>query len=299
MPDAKSTLLIVLGAVAVGFALFWTRALFATARTESVRPTPYELLVGLITDFLDTLGIGSFATTTSLYRLRRTIDDRLLPGTLNVGHTIPTFAQAFLYTRSVAVETGTLVAMILAAVVGAVFGAPIVARWPRRHVQLGMGCALLVLAGVLVYRQLWTQPTTGTDGLTGGLFAAGVACNFALGALMTIGVGLYGPCLVLVSLLGMNPSTGFPIMMGSCAFLMPFASVPFVKKKCYAPRAALGLTLAGLPAVFLAWWKFESLPLDKVKWLVAVVVVYTAVTLLRAAARERAAGSTGAAPPIP
>jgi uncharacterized membrane protein YfcA len=286
MPDAKTLLLLVLAACALGFVAFWSRALASSARSGSIRPTPYELLVGFVTDFFDTLGIGSFATSTSLYRARRTIDDRLLPGTLNVGHTIPTIAQAFLYTKSVAVEPRTLIAMIAAAVVGALFGAPIVARWPRRYVQVGMGLALLVLTAVLVYRQLWTPPTTGSVGLSGGLFALGIAGNFVLGALMTIGVGLYAPCLVMVSMLGMNPSTGFPIMMGSCAFLMPVASVPFVRQGSYSPRAALGLTLAGLPAVLVAWAWFESLPIDMVKWLVAVVVVYTAVTLLRAA-RER------------
>src|SRR5262249_36311384 len=130
---------------------------------------------------------------------------------------------------------------------------------------------------------------TGTAGLSGGLFAAGVIGNFVLGALMTIGVGLYAPCLVMVSLLGMNPGTGFPIMMSSCAFLMPVASVPFVRNGCYAPRAALGLTLAGLPAVFVAWKWFETLPLTKVKWLVAFVIVYTAIMLLLAANRSRPA----------
>jgi uncharacterized membrane protein YfcA len=297
MSDAKTTLLFVLVAVAAGFVVFWGLALRASARAAGIRPTLYELLVGFVTDFFDTLGIGSFATTTSLYRARKTIDDRLLPGTLNVGHTIPTFAQAFLYTKSVEVEARTLIAMIAAAVAGALLGAPIVARWPRRNIQIGMGCALLVLTGVLVYRQLWTQPTTGTVGLTGGLFALGVAGNFVLGALMTIGVGLYAPCLVMVSMLGMNPGTGFPIMMGSCAFLMPVASVPFVRQGCYSPRAALGLTLAGLPAVFVAWHWFENLPIYMVKWLVAAVVVYTAVTLLRAATRERSAVSAGATVP--
>src|SRR6187402_2207225 len=191
MPGAKSTLLIVLGIVGVAFAVFWARALVAAARGERVAPGPYELLVGLVTDFFDTLGIGSFATTTALYRARRTIDDRLLPGTLNVGHTLPTIAQAFIYTKIVEVEIATLVLMIAAAVAGALMGAPIVARLPRRSIQLGLGLALLVLAGVLVYRQLWTEPTTGTIGLSGGLLAAGVAGNFVLGALMTIGVGLY------------------------------------------------------------------------------------------------------------
>ena len=112
-----------------------------------------------------------------------------------------------------------------------------------------MGCALLMLATVLAYRQIWKDPTTGTTGLSGGMFALGVAGNFVLGALMTIGVGLYAPCLVMVSILGMNPGTGFPIMMSSCAFLMPVASVPFVRRKCYAPRAALGLTLAGVGVI--------------------------------------------------
>jgi uncharacterized membrane protein YfcA len=297
MPDAKDTLLVLLGVVAVGFVAFWGLSLAKAARTETVAPGPWKLLVGFVTDFLDTLGIGSFATTTALYRARRTIDDRLLPGTLNVGHTIPTFAQAFLYTKSVEVEATTLIAMIVAAVAGALLGAPIVARWPRRHIQLGMGCALLVLAGVLVYRQLWTQPTTGTTGLTGTLFVVGVIGNFVLGALMTIGVGLYAPCLVMVSMLGMNPGTGFPIMMASCAFLMPLASVPFVRQGSYSPSAALGLTLAGLPAVFVAWKWFGSLDLTTVKWLVAVVVVYTSIMLLRSATRR--VDSTAALPVKP
>jgi len=272
MLDAKTALLVVLGIVGLAFVVFWTRALLQSARSgESLRPTPYEFLVGLVTDFFDTLGIGSFATTTSLYRARRTIDDRLLPGTLNVGHTIPTFVQALIYTKSVEVESTTLIAMIVASVAGALLGAPVVSRWPRRKVQLGMGCALLML----------------TTGLSGGMFALGVAGNFVLGALMTMGVGLYAPCLVMVSMLGMNPGTGFPIMMSSCAFLMPVASVPFVRQKCYAPRAALGLTLAGVPAVLMAHWWFESLNINTVKWLVAGVVVYTAITLLRAAAREK------------
>lgn len=289
----KSILLLLLGLVAAAFVLFWIRALRASARTERVRPTPYELLVGLVTDFFDALGIGSFATTTVLYRLRRTIDDRLLPGTLNVGHTIPTIAQAFLFTTAIDVESTTLVAMIVAAVAGALLGAPVVARWPRRRVQAGMGCALLILTGVLVWRQIGLPEGAGTLGLSGAKLALGVACNFVLGALMTIGVGLYAPCLVLVSLLGMTPKTGFPIMMCSCAFLMPLASVPFIRQGSYAPRAALGLTLAGLPAVLLAVFVVKELPLYWVKWMVAVVVIYTAITLLRASAREPAAHAVG------
>lgn len=294
MTDPKTTLLICLGVLAAAFVIFWAAVIVSNAKKHGanspdgkVLPTPYQLFVGFFTDFLDTLGIGSFATTTSLYRARRTIDDRLLPGTLNVGHTLPTIVQAFIYIQVIEIETYTLIVMIVAAVTGSLLGAPIVCRWPRRNVQIGMGVALLILCAVLVRRQ-FGDPTGGTAlGLQGSMLWIGVTLNFVLGALMTIGVGLYGPCLVLVAMLGMSPKTGFPIMMGSCAFLMPLASVPFILRGAYSLRASLGLAIAGVPAVLIAAFLVPHMDFYWLNWLVAVVVIYTAITLLRAASREK------------
>jgi uncharacterized membrane protein YfcA len=286
--------------------LYWLLALFGlvfvgggirairAAPGARILPTPYQILVGLVTDFFDTLGIGSFATTTAFYRARGTIDDRLLPGTLNVGHTLSTIAQAYLFFDRVEVDPTTLVAMIAAAVVGAWTGAGFVAKWPRQRVQSVMGAALLAIGAVIVIRQL-NDPTGGdARGVTGLLLAAGVAGNFVLGVLMTMGIGLYAPCLLLVCLLGMNPTTGFPIMMGSCAFLMPLASLRFMREKSCDLRACAGLTLGGVPAVFAAVYLVTSLDLKVVKWLVLVVVLYTAVSLLLAARRSASgAGESG------
>jgi uncharacterized membrane protein YfcA len=111
----------------------------------------------------------------------------------------------------------------------------------------------------------------------------GLAGNFVLGALMTLGIGLYGPCLILVSLLGMNPIAAFPIMMGSCAFLMPAGSLAFIARRRYSVRAAIGLALGGIPAVLVAAYVVKSLPLDWLRWLVVIVVVYAAIGLLRSA----------------
>jgi len=284
--NALVALLICLGVVGVAFAVVWWRALAAgIGQPGGIVPTPYELLVGFVTDFFDALGIGSFATTTSFYRARKTIDDRLLPGTLNVGHTIPTLVQAYIYTQNIKVEVTTLITMIVAAVAGALLGASFVAKWPRRRIQLGMGCALIVICGFIVYRQLANTAGGEALGLTGGMLAIGLVANFVLGALMTIGIGLYAPCLVLVSLLGMNVSTAFPIMMGSCAFLMPLASIPFIRNGAYSPRAALGLTVAGVPAVLIAAFIVKELPLDTLKWVVAGVVLYTGIMLFRASQR--------------
>src|SRR5262249_36911706 len=162
MPSAVSLLLVVLAVVGIGFVLFWWNALRKTA--GGAMPSPYQLLVGAITDFFDTLGIGSFATTTSLWRARRPVPDEHIPGTPHLGHTPPPILQAFLYIDCVQVETWTLVLMIAGAVAGALLGAPIVAGWPRQQIQRGLGIALLALCAVLVYR-LWFGDPKGGDAL--------------------------------------------------------------------------------------------------------------------------------------
>ena len=278
------------------FALFYLGALWSGARRarrergDAVAPTVGGMATGFVANFFDTLGIGSFATTTAIFRHWRMVRDERIPGTLNVGHTLPTIAQAFIFTTLVPVEARTLIAMIAAAVLGAWLGAGLVARLPRRRVQLGMGLALIGAAALTASQALGVIPGGGTALALGGTrFAIGLACNFALGALMTIGIGLYGPCLILVALLGMDPKAAFPIMMGSCAFLMPVASARFVRARAVDLRVALGLLLGGVPAVLVAAYVVKSLPLGAVRWLVVVVVVYTAVTLLLATRRERTA----------
>jgi uncharacterized membrane protein YfcA len=256
------------------------------AKPEIAKPrrTGVQVVIGVVTDFLDTLGVGSFATTTSLFKLGRVVQDENIPGTLNVGHTLPTLAEAFIYIAVVRVEMRTLVALIGASVAGAYLGAGVVARWPRRKIQIGMGCLLFVAATIIVLRQLSLVPGGGTAlGVDGPRLAIGLGGNFVLGALMTLGIGLYAPCMILVSLLGMNPTTAFPIMMGSCAFLMPIASLRFIRSGRYDRRAALGLTIGGLPAVLVAAFIVKSLPLHIVQWLVVVVVTITATAMLRSA----------------
>jgi uncharacterized membrane protein YfcA len=279
-----------LALVAAAFAVFWLRHLRRPVAggepgTEVGTPGVSSVLIGVLTDFFDTLGIGSFAPTTALFRFLHLVPDRLIPGTLNVGHALPSVAQALVFIAIVEVAPRTLAAMIAASVAGAWLGAGVVAGWPRRRVQVGMGCALLV-AAALMLRQLLFGAPGGADAvaLDGTRLVLGVAGNLVLGALMTIGVGLYGPCMILVSLLGMNATAAFPIMMGSCAFLMPVAGLRFIRTSAYAPRAALGLTLGGIPAVLVAAFVVRALPLGAVRVLVLVVALYTALAMLRAAA---------------
>ena len=257
-------------------------------------PNPAQLGIGFVTNFFDTLGIGSFAPTTAVYKFFSMVPDRLIPGTLNVGHTLPTITQAFIYTLVIEVDITTLILMILAAVLGAWLGAGVVASWPKRKVQIGMGSALLVAAALFTYKNLPSitgQPNllsggeVGTTHLEGIRLAIGIVGNFALGALMTLGIGMYAPCMILVGLLGMSPAAAFPIMMGSCAFLMPIASARFVEKHAYSLKPSLGLAIGGIPAVLIAAFIVKNMDVTTMRWLVVVVVTIAGTMMLRSAAK--------------
>jgi uncharacterized membrane protein YfcA len=251
---------------------------------RSVAPSPFAVALGFVTAFFDTLGIGSYAPTTAVLKLRRMVADEKIPGTLNVGHTLATVTQAFIFIAIVTVELRTLVLMIAAACLGSWLGAGVVAKASRRMIQIAMGFALLVAATLFLMKIYEVLPAGGnTEALVGWRLGVGLACNFLLGALMEVGVGLYGPCMILVSLLGMTPAAAFPIMMGSCAFLMPVGSFKFVRSGRYSLRTTLGLALGGVPAVLIAALLVKSLPLTALRWLVVVVVLYAAVSMLRSA----------------
>jgi uncharacterized membrane protein YfcA len=299
--DPKVLLLASLIVIVVFYALFW----FVTARRQreaagergALTPRPITMGISFIANFFDTLGIGSYATTTSMFRFWNVVRDEKIPGTLNVGYVLPTVVQALIYITIVEVEFLTLVAIIAAAVAGAWLGAGIVAGFHRRQVQIGMGFALLGAATLMLLSLTGIGPEPGTAlGVTGAKLGLAIVISAVLGAFMMLGIGYYAPCLIMISLIGMNPTAAFPIMMGACAFLMPVGSLQFIRKQSYDLRAAIGLMVGGPLAVVIAAYLVVSLPLYYVRWGVVVVVVYTAIGMLRAAAHERAAAARAATP---
>jgi uncharacterized membrane protein YfcA len=263
-----------------GFAIFY---LVVFGRTLiNARPSFAHLLTGFGTNFLDTLGIGSFATSTSIFKFTKMVPDELIPGTLNVGHTLPVIFQAFIYISAIEVDAVALALMIAASVLGGWLGAGLVTRLSRSAVQLGMGAALLLAAVALTMSQIGLFPAGGSAiGLHGWRLIIGIAGNFLFGAISTLGIGFYAPCMTLVSLLGMSPAVAFPIMMGSSAFLMPVASARFGWRKAYFIPVAAGLAAGGLLGVPLAAFVVKSLPLTALRYLVIVVVLYAAVLMIR------------------
>lgn len=296
--DPRQYLFTVLVIIAVLFIYQWVSTALATAGDGSGRggtrgkPSPFELAVGFVTNFFDTLGIGSFAPTTSLFKLAKTVPDDEIPGTMMTGHTPPVIIQAFIFMTIIVVEPLTLFTLIAAAVLGAWLGAGVVTRLPRSRIQIGMGIALLIAAATFLMSIYGIGPEGGeATGVTGVKLAIAAVCLFVLGALMTIGIGMYAPTMIVISTLGMTPTVAFPIMMGSAAFLMAVAGIRFARAGRYGLKAALGLAIGGIPAVLIAAFVVRSLPLDVMRWLVVVVVLYAAVAMLRSAAQELRRGS--------
>ena len=292
MTGGTRVLLAVLVLVSIWYVWGWVA--LERSRGGGARRTPRlsDLLLGFVTNFFDALGIGNFAPTTAAFKLMRRMPDENIPGTLNAGHTPPVLVEALIFIAAVAVDITTLLGMIVASVLGAWLGASIVGRLSRRRVQLGMGIALLLAATLFLAANLHWMPQGGDAiGLTDGRLLLAISVNFVLGALMTLGIGLYAPCLILVSVLGMNPLAAFPIMMGSCALLMPVAGLRFIRAARYDLAAAVGLALGGIPGVLIAALIVKSLPIIWLRWLVLVVVVYAAVMMLISAHRDRSSAN--------
>ena len=245
-------------------------------------------VIGFVGNFLDTLGIGSFATETAMFKFFKQSEDRLIPGTLNVANSIPTVVLAIIFIQIIEVETMTLIPMIFASGVGAWLGAGIVSRFSEQKVRITMGLGLLTAAAFMIASKLgWIDGGGTAIGLEGGLLVFAVGVNFILGALMTAGIGLYAPCMAMIFALGMSPTVAFPIMMGSCAFLMPVASIKFIKEGAYNKRASFAISITGTIAVFIAAFIIKSLSMDVLRWVVIVVIIYTAANMLWAAIKSK------------
>jgi len=243
-------------------------------------------LIGFLVNFFDVLGIGAFAPQTALLKFTKQTSDKLIPGTMNVANTLPVLIQAIIFIKVIEVEPLTLIVMFLTAMGGAIIGASIVAKLSENKIRLTMSIALLITAGFMLANKLHLIHGEGVAiGIHGWKLVIAAVVNFILGAMMTAGVGLYAPCMALVFLLGLSPQVAFPIMMGSCAFLMPPASYKFIKSGAYNRKAAIGMAIPSIIAVLIAAFIVKSLPLDTLRWLVLCIILYTSITMFWSAVK--------------
>ena len=281
-----SLLIVSLSAVALSYGayLVWT-----AARSGQRRPSAEADLLGAITNFFDTLGIGSFAPTIAWMRFRRLVPDRLIPLTVLGGYILPAIAQAliFLILLGVKIDSLLLLQCIIAMVIGGFVGVPIAARAPIRLVQGIVGVALLAAGFFYILANLGLMPPGGTaTSLPTHWSLVAVAVHFLLGVLLSFGVGNYAPTLAMLSLMGMDPRLAFPIMASAASFAGVAAAGRSIHLVKLDYRIVLGLALGAIPAVLVAAFIVKEMPITMLRWLVVVVVSYAGGTLLLSATRR-------------
>ena len=261
------------------------------ARTYLMRKKPiFErfglgMLIGFFTDFGDTLGIGSFATTTAAFRATHFVqDDRQLPGTLNAMHTIPVMVEALFFITAVKVELTTLIPMTTAAVIGAYVGTHVTKNWHAPTVQRVMAGALFIAVVIMIIRMITTPGSSNAmsvHGLHGWWLILGIVFNLGIGVLMTMGLGNYAPELIFFSLMGVNPAIAFPVMMLDAALIMPTTAWNVIKMDRISWRGFAGVAIGGVLGVLVAAKFFTSLDTDLLKKLIIIVSLWTVFGLLR------------------
>jgi Sulfite exporter TauE/SafE len=282
--------------------LVFSAVLVKAAIAGRIVPSLEAMGLGAVVAFFDTLGIGSFAPTAAWLKFRRMVPDAVLPQTMLVGLTPPVIAESiiFLILLGVMVDPVLLFGSAVALLLGGLMGAPMVARARVWVVQLVVAIGLLLAAIAYAMTNLHLFPGGGTAaGLSLPLTIVAIAASFGFGILLNFGVGNYAPTLVMLSLMGMDPRLCFPVMAGGAALMGCGAGVRHIQMGRMDLRVVLGLAIGGIPAVFVAAFIVKTLPLELLRWLVIVVVLYAAAVMARASwAGRREHKAEGATAPV-
>lgn len=282
-------LILLVAALALVALAYATALVRVAAKAGEFVPKIEGVVVGAVTNFFDTLGIGSFAPTIAWFRFRRLVPDRLIPLTMLAGYILPSILQGliFMLLLGVQVDPWLMLGCIVAMVIGGLAGVPIATNAPIRAVQLVVGMALIIAAIFYSLSNLGLMPPGGVaTSLPLPLALIAIAGHFVLGILFSFGVGNYAPTLAMLSLMGMNPRLAFPIMAAAAGLAGAAAATRSLRLVKLDYRLAMGMAIGAIPAVLIAAFIVKEMPLTTLRWLVVVVVTYAGVTLLLSAAKR-------------
>lgn len=246
----------------------------------------------VIYHLLSTFGVSDFAIGTVLYPKLKWVSMKKLPGTLNTQCVVPVAVMALSYITAINVGIKTLAVCIICQIIGAYLGPRFVVKLPEKTIKLFVGIGLVIAAFLIFMGQMNWIPSNGTASeLYGGKLILAGFLLFVYGALNNIGIGSYALTMVTVYLLGLNPVAAFPIMMGACTFSVPIGSVQFIKFDEYSRKITLFTSTFGVLGVLVAVFLVKSLDTYILKWIVILVLLYSAYTMLSSQLKKATAAN--------
>lgn len=261
-------------------------ALARKAIAAHVRPTGETVVLGAVTGFFDTLGIGSFAPTMAWLKFRKLVPDKIMPPTMLVAQTPAALTEGiiFLILLGVLVDPVLLLGCSLSLLIGGLLGVTMVNKARVAVIQLIVAIALVVAAFFYTLSNLDLMPSPGmSTSLPLALTIIAIAAHFVFGVLLNFGVGNYAPTLAMFSLMGLDPRYAFPIMAGGAGLTGAVAATRHIMVTRIDLKVAVGVAIGGIPAVLVAAFLVKTMPLEWLRWLVIVVVLYAAAIMFKSA----------------
>jgi uncharacterized membrane protein YfcA len=265
------------------FAFFFIRDLIVH-RGQTLKEPGNPIVMAIVSFalfLLSTFGISDFAIGASIYPKLKWVSTKKLPGTLNTECVIPVAVMALAYISSINVGLATLIIPIVAQVIGAYISPRFVVKLPVAIIKKFVSVGLFVAAALILAGKFGVYPSGGeAASLIGVKLAALGVLSLIYGALNNIGIGSYALTMATVYALGLNPGVAFPIMMGACTFSVPVGSMQFIKYNTYSRKITLFTSVFGTIGVLIAAFVVKSLNVSMLQWLVVVVILYSAVSML-------------------
>lgn len=254
----------------------------------SLKNKALHFIIGIVVNFLDALGIGNFATTVATYGVFNLVEDKKIPGTLNVGTAIPVIFEALMFTSTVKVEFSTLIPFVVCGVIGAIVGNRIVSKVSAKIVTKGMAIGLLIAALMMFAGKFNIIPVGGDlTGITGIKLIIACVSNFILGIALCFGVGNFAPSMCIIYFLGMSPMVSFPLMMCTGAIATPTTGLMSLKQGLIDRTAVMGLAVGGVIGVGVAVFVVKNMSISTLQWVVIAVVLYSSISMFRKAGKYK------------
>ena len=239
--------------------------------------------IGLIANFFDTLGIGSFALIIAMRGMLKVMpDDIRLIGTMNIHAVFIAVVQTLIFLNVFQVDTTNLIISIVMISLGSILSGIIAIRIKHTLVHKIMLAAFIVTGILLLFSQLNILPiSSNSTVITGYMLIPFAIFMFIAGMLPGFGIGYYSLIKSSIFLFGVSPIVAFPLMAAASAFQQPITSAIFISNKKFYFKSALLLGISGSVGVLLAAPLISKIDPRTLKWWLLFVVVYNIITFAR------------------
>lgn len=240
-------------------------------------------VIGVASNFLDTIGIGSFAVIIAMRKMLGVMkDDVKLIGTMNIQAAITSLAQMLIFLHFVKVDFVTVIVAISMIALGGFLSGFVAVRINKQLVHKIMLWAFVITGILLFLIQIKVLDFTANNEMVTGYKLVIFAVFMLLaGILPGFGVGYYSIIESTMFLFGLKPIVAFPIMTSASSYQMPITAATFINKGKFYGKSAIIMSLFGVLGVVAAATLITNVNGYVLKWILLAIIIYNIIILAK------------------